>query len=307
VREVGQYRLMERIGAGGMGEVFKAEHRLLKRACVVKMVRQDMVSDETFVRRFKREVAAATQLRHPAAMQVYDYGQTSDGTMYYVMEHIPGLTLAQVVERAGPLVPARVVPILRQLCGALAEAHALGLVHRDIKPSNIMLGCFGGRADAVKLLDFGLVGITSGAETRMTRTDVFLGTPAYMSPEQASGADAGPKSDLYSLGAVAYFLLTGRDPFVADHPLKLIHAHLSQHVEPPSSHGARIPADLESVILRLLSKAPDDRFSSATEVDAALAHVAATDEWDDTDALDWWDRFGEPGATSLESITAEGG
>jgi serine/threonine-protein kinase len=271
-RELGQYRLGRRLGGGGMGEVFAAEHRLLKRPCAVKLIRPDRAADDTFVRRFEREAAAAARLTHPAAVQVYDYGRADDGTFYYVMEYLPGRTLDELVRVAGPLPPARAVLLLRQVCGALAEAHSLGLVHRDVKPGNVMVCDLGGRADAAKLLDFGLVVATDDADTRLTAAGGLLGTPAFMSPEQARGAaDLTPASDLYSLGATAYFLLAGRPPFEAGNPLELLHAHLTRPVTPPSAHAPGLPADLEAVVLRLLAKEPGDRYRTAAEVADALA------------------------------------
>jgi serine/threonine-protein kinase len=286
--ELGQYRLGRRLGAGGMGEVFLAEHRFLKRACAVKRIRPEMAADPAYARRFEREVSAVTRLSHPAAVQVYDYGRSDDGTLYYVMEYLPGLTLDGVVARAGPLPPGRVVFILRQLCGALAEAHGLGLVHRDVKPSNVLLGRVGGRADAAKLLDVGLVAETSSADTKLTAAGGLLGTPAYMSPEQARGGDAGPAADLYAVGGVGYFLLTGRPPFTADHPLALLHAHQTEPLVPPSARAPGVPADVEAVIVRLLAKDPAARFGSAAAAAEALAGCRAVTTWTEADAAAWW-------------------
>ena len=192
-RKVGNYLLVQRLGGGGMGEVFLARHRLLKRPCAVKLIRPERAADATFASRFEREVAATTRLNHPAAVQVYDYGRTDDGHFYYVMEYLPGLTLDEVVAAGGPMPPARVVHILRQVCGALRAAHRLGLVHRDVKPGNIMACRFEDRADVAKLLDFGLVvDVESAEDQRLTQVGGILGTPAYMSPEQARGeSDVG--------------------------------------------------------------------------------------------------------------------
>ncbi len=286
--ELGQYKLGRRLGAGGMGEVYLAEHRFLKRACAVKRIRPEMAADPAYARRFGREVAAVTRLAHPAAVQVYDYGRSADGTLYYVMEYLPGLTLDAVVARAGPLPAGRVVGVLRQLCGALAEAHGLGMVHRDVKPGNVMVGRFGGRADSAKLLDFGLVAEAGSADTRITAAGGLLGTPAYMSPEQARGEDAGPAADLYAVGGVGYFLLTGRPPFTADHPLALLHAHQTEPVVPPSVRVPGVPADVEAVVLRLLAKAPADRFPSATATADALAGCGSAGSWSAADAEAWW-------------------
>jgi serine/threonine-protein kinase len=290
-RELGQYRLGRKLGSGGMGEVFFAEHRLLKRPCAVKVMRPFLAADDTFVTRFKREVQAATRLTHPAAVQVYDYGQEANGACYYVMEYLPGMTVEEIVRRTGPFPPGRVIHVLRQVCGALHEAHSLGLIHRDVKPGNIMLCRLGGRPDAAKLLDFGLVAQPGSSEERITQIGGPLGTPAYMSPEQASGAaDVGPASDLYSLGSVAYFLLTGRPPFVGSNLAKVMRAHQTAPFKPPSAHNPAIAPDLEEIILRLLAKEPTHRYPSAAEVGAALAGCAAAANWTDADATEWWDR-----------------
>lgn len=290
LREFGQYRVIRRLGSGGMGEVYLAEHRLLKRACAIKLIRPEKAADKTFVKRFEREVAAATRLAHPAAVQVYDYGRATDGTLYYVMECLPGLTLDAVVQRSGPLPPARVVHILRQVCGALRAAHLMGLVHRDVKPGNVMLCRFEDRTDVAKLLDFGLVaGEVVGDETRLTELNCILGTPRYLSPEQAQGADAGPTADLYSLGAVGFFLLTGRSPFAGRNTLEFLHAHLTAPVPSPSATRPGIPVDLEAVIVRLLAKEPANRFASAGELDAALGACRCATDWRETDAVQWWE------------------
>jgi eukaryotic-like serine/threonine-protein kinase len=213
-RQLGQYRLRQRIGTGGMGEVFLAEHQLLKRPCALKLIRPGSASDPRAMARFEREVRTTARLSHPNTVEVYDYGRTEDGTFYYVMEYLPGLSLAELVERHGPLPPERVIYLLRQACQALQEAHAAGLIHRDIKPANIFAAFRGGRHDVTKLLDFGLVkpfaeGPTSSVH--LSQEGGITGSPLYMAPEQASGSRSpDPRSDLYSLGAVAYFLLTGR-------------------------------------------------------------------------------------------------
>ena len=306
-RELGQYRVVRRLGGGGMGEVFLAEHRLLKRPCAVKLLRADRAHDSTFVRRFEREVAAATRLRHPSAVQVYDYGRAADGSLYYAMEYLPGLTLEEVVARTGPLPPGRAVGVLRQLCGALGEAHALGLTHRDIKPANVMLCRLAHRADAAKLLDFGLVLEAGAAESRLTAAGGLLGTPAYLSPEQARGGEVGPPGDLYSLGALAYFLLTARPPFGSLTALQAIHAHLNTPPEPPSAHNPAVPREVEAVVLRLLAKAPAGRPSSAAEVEAELAACPCAGHWAEADAAAWWDALDtDTGRTEAEAPTRAG-
>jgi serine/threonine-protein kinase len=289
--ELGQYRLGRKLGGGGMGEVFLAEHRLLKRPCALKLIRPRLAADAAFVRRFEREVQAATRLTHPAAVQVYDYGQEPDGACYYVMEYLPGMTLEEIVRQTGHFPPGRVIFVLVQVCGALQEAHALGLVHRDVKPGNIMLCRLGSRADAAKLLDFGLVTEPGGSDTRITQTGGLLGTPAFMSPEQARGAaDLGPTSDLYSLGAVAYFLLVGQPPIVGSTERDLSRERQAALVQPPSLHNSAVAPDLDAVILRLLAKDPTDRYASAAETGDALAACAAAADWTEAQATEWWDR-----------------
>jgi eukaryotic-like serine/threonine-protein kinase len=209
------------------------------------------------------------------------------------MEYLPGLTLDEVVKRSGPLPPGRVVHILQQVCGALAEAHGLGLVHRDVKPSNVMLCQLGGRVDAAKLLDFGLVSEAGPVDARLTRAGGILGTPAYMSPEQARGADAGPASDVYAVGAVGYFLLTGRSPFDGKNSLELLHAHLTAAVVPPSAVTLNVPADLDAVVLRCLAKDPVNRFATVAALNAALVGCRCATDWTEEDATAWW--AGVPG------------
>jgi hypothetical protein len=268
-RRLGQYRLKQRLGAGGMGEVYLAEHVLLRRPCAVKLIRPDRAGDPAALRRFEREVQATAALTHPNTVQVYDYGHAEDGTFYYAMEYLPGLNLEQLVERDGPLPPRRAVGLLRQVCGALAEAHAAGLVHRDIKPGNVIVGDH----DRAKLLDFGLVRSVSGGpgDTRLTRDGDIAGTPAFMSPEQAAGRDdLGPASDVYSLGALAYFLLTARPPFAGRSAVQVLAAHLYEEPAPLTDH-ADVPAELQAVVLRCLAKGPAERFADVPSLETALA------------------------------------
>ena len=226
-RQLGQYRLRRRIGAGGMGEVYLAEHQLLKRPCAVKLIRPGDAADPRALERFEREVRLTATLSHPNTVEIYDYGRAEDGTYYYVMEYLPGLSLAELVERHGPLPPGRVVYLLRQVCRALREAHAAGLIHRDIKPSNIFAARRGGLDDVAKLLDFGLVRPAAAADAaHLSGEGQILGTPLFMSPEQATGGrELDERSDIYSLGAVAYYLLTGRPPFDGEGGIGVMIAH----------------------------------------------------------------------------------
>ncbi len=288
--QVGAYTLVRKLGEGGMGEVFLAEHRLLKRPCAVKFVRAEMASDRSTAARFEREVRAVTTLAHPNTVRVYDYGRADDGGFYYVMEYLDGPTLDRLVRDRGPLPPGRAVYLLRQLCGALAEAHGLGMVHRDIKPSNVLVAKLGGQFDVAKLLDFGLVhdAATDSSDVRLTRTGTVLGTPAYMCPEQAGGEPVDARGDIYSLGALAHFTLAGNPPFEGTTVGKLLAAHLTQ--PPPDLSVARpdVPVDLAAVVTRCLAKNPLDRFQTMLDLDAALAACACAAEWGLREATEWW-------------------
>ncbi len=235
-RRFGQYRLGEQIGAGGMGEVFLAEHELLKRPCAVKLIRPQAVLRAGTIDRFEREVRINATLSHPNTVEIFDYGRTEDGTYYYVMEYLPGMSLGDLVERYGPLPPGRAVYLLRQVALALQEAHEAGLIHRDIKPSNIFAARRGGMDDVAKLLDFGLVlPAATASSPRTTDEWQILGTPLYMSPEQATNSrPLDARSDIYSLGAVAYYLLTGKPPFDAASATVAIIAHARDPVVPPA-------------------------------------------------------------------------
>jgi len=291
-RQLGQYRLKRCLGAGGMGEVYLAEHQLLKRPCVVKLILPEKAGDPRTLARFRREVQAASRLSHWNNVAVYDYGQTESGTLYYVMEYLPGMNLTELVGRFGPLPPGRVVYLLRQVCDALSEAHSIGLLHRDIKPGNVFLTQRGRVYDVVKLLDFGLVKPLVQSEdqsTSLTVEGAITGTPLFMSPEQAAGREVDARSDLYSVGVVAYYLLCGRPPFEGQRPVELIVAHASHPVMPPSNHRPDIPEDLEQIVLRCLAKTPADRYPSAEALGEALSQCSAANQWTQADARRWWE------------------
>jgi eukaryotic-like serine/threonine-protein kinase len=289
-RQLGQYRLRRRIGSGGMGEVYLAEHQLLKRPCAVKLIRAGDATDSRALARFEREVRLTAALSHPNTVEIYDYGRADDGSYYYVMEYLRGLSLAELVERHGPLAPARAVYLLRQVCGALHEAHAAGLIHRDIKPSNIFAARLGGMEDFAKLLDFGLVRPTATArDSQLSAEGQILGTPLFMSPEQAGGGrELDERSDIYSLGAVAYYLLTGRPPFEGQSGIAVMIAHARDPVVPPSRAVPAIPEDLERVVLRCLAKDPAERFPDAESLERALCECACSRDWDRKRAARWW-------------------
>jgi eukaryotic-like serine/threonine-protein kinase len=305
-RKLGQYKLLRPLGAGGMGEVYLAEHVLLRRACAIKIIRPDQAGDPTTFSRFEREVQAMATLTHWNSVEVYDYGHAEDGTFYYVMEYLPGLSLQDLVERHGPLSPGRTIHFMRQLCGALREAHGIGLIHRDIKPSNVIACQRGGLQDVAKLLDFGLVhdvAVNNQGPHQLTMQGTILGSPPYLSPEQARGR--GPidaRTDIYSLGALGYFLLTGQAPFVRETVMELLVAHL--HDAPVAARQLKpeIPADLEEVILTCLQKDPDQRYPDAEGLDRALARCEAALDWDAEQAELWWDN--QRALDGMENVAA---
>jgi serine/threonine-protein kinase len=293
VRRLGQYTLEQRIGAGGMGVVYRASHAMLRRPTAIKLLPPDRAGQASLVR-FEREVQMTAQLSHPNTVAVYDYGRTPDGVFYYAMEFLDGINLEELVRRYGPQPPGRVVAMLDQVCGALAEAHELGLVHRDIKPANIILTERGGEPDVAKVLDFGLVKPVASDVPGVTvsGSSVLAGTPLYMSPEAMMAPDSGdPRSDLYALGAVAYYLLTGHPVFEAESVVEIVGHHL--HTEPvPLSQRttARIPVDLEAVVMQCLRKAPNERPQSARDLRDALRRCVV-EEWTSDDAASWWKTF----------------
>ncbi len=273
-----------------MGDVFLAEHVLIKRPCAMKLIRAESAGDPTALARFEREVQTTARLTHPHTIDIYDYGHANDGTFYYVMEYLPGLSLAELIAEHGPLPAGRVIYLLRQACGALAEAHAAGLIHRDLKPGNLFVSERGGLCDYVKVLDFGLVKLTADPQAvQLTSDQVISGTPLYMAPEQAMG-DRGldGRCDVYALGAIAYHMLAGRPPFEGDAPVAIMIAHASQEVVAPSAYRPDIPQDIEQVVLRCLAKKPADRYEDVLALAEALHNCAAASEWDAQKAASWW-------------------
>lgn len=299
-RELGSYRLADLIGRGGMGEVWRAEHRLLARPAAIKLIRpevlglRDSAAVHVMTTRFRREAEAAASLRCPHTIQLYDFGVTHDQTFYLVMELLDGIDLESLVQRFGPVPPARTVHLLQQACRSLAEAHARGLIHRDIKPANLHLCRMGLEYDFVKVLDFGLVKHDphlATQETRLTAPDLTTGTPAYMAPEVAGGDPLDRRADLYSLGCVGYWLLTGRLVFAAETALKMVVHHLQTVPLPPSRCTDHpIPASLEAVILACLEKKPDDRPNSADELAEQLGACDVGPPWSPVMAAEWWGR-----------------
>jgi serine/threonine-protein kinase len=289
-RKLGSYRLKARIGSGAMGDVWLASHAPHDRPVALKVLHERSARDEGAVRRFVREARAASRLRHPNTIRVFDFGASDDGVFYIAMELLDGLDLETVVMKGGPMTSARVIRLARQICGSLAEAHELGIVHRDVKPANLFVTRYGDEYDFVKVLDFGVAQIAR--DTTVAKTDEggkVIGTPAFLSPEMAVGdAVIDARSDLYSLGVVLYFMSTGT-PLFPDRSFRdTLLAHAMHDPEPPSSRTGGIAPDLERVILKCLEKQPAYRYQSAREVEAALAACADASRWDNDAARRSW-------------------
>ncbi len=319
-RRAGSYDLEEVLGRGGMGEVWRARHRILVRPAAVKLIRSDRLAalrdTEIVLRRFEREAQVTATLRSPHTVNLYDFGRTDEGHFYYVMELLDGLDLATLIERHGPIPADRVVFLLRQACHSLAEAHERGLVHRDVKPANLFTCRYGRDADFVKVLDFGLVqGSTTPDDVTLTAHGSAGGTPAFMAPEQALGKGTDARSDLYGLGGVAFWLLTGRTPFTAGTAAEMIVHHARTDPAAPSSVAeVDVPPELDRIVLDCLAKAPDDRPVSAPDLDARLAAVRTKTEWTPERARRWWDAHrptvfsdGSLSASTSEAWTPPGG
>ncbi|HSD66562.1 MAG TPA: serine/threonine-protein kinase [Vicinamibacteria bacterium] len=291
-RRLGQYTLEEKLGEGGMGAVYRASHSMLRRPTAVKLLPPDKAG-QAALERFEREVQLTARLSHPNTVVVFDYGRTPDGVFYYAMEYLDGINLDVLVREDGPQPPARVVHVLGQVTSALVEAHGIGLVHRDVKPENILLCERGGIPDVAKVVDFGLVKDLERGGAALSLTDVVQGTPLYLSPEAITAPDrVDARGDLYALGAVGYYVLTGRHVFSGATLVEVCSHHLHTRPEPPSARlGRPVPPGLEDILLACLEKDPARRPASALALRDALRGVAGVGEWSEEDARAWWERW----------------
>ena len=301
-REMGSYQLIERLGHGGMGEVWLAKHRLLARPAAVKLMRPEVMAAGNLDRRtelhqrFEREAQATASLRSPHTVELYDFGITDDGTFYYVMELLDGFDLETLVRRFGPMPPERAIYLLTQLCHSLAEAHGAGMVHRDVKPANVYVCRRGRDVDFVKVLDFGLVKShrrDDMTEMDLSRDQAVRGTPSFMAPEQALGAPMDGRADIYATGCLAYWLLTGERVFTGGSAIEVLMQHAQVRPVPPSQRTTfAIPASLEALIMDCLEKNPADRPPTADVVATRLAEVTTASAWHPKRIRDWWDANG---------------
>lgn len=301
-KQIGQYRLKRLLGSGGMGDVYLAEHVLLKRPCAIKLIKSDKAGDSQALARFEQEVQATARLTHWNTVEIFDYGRSDDGTFYYVMEYLPGMNLDQLVEMCGPLPPERVVHLTTQTCDALEEAHAQQLIHRDIKPANIFAAHRGRVFDVAKLLDFGLAKPLADVEdSNLTQEGTVAGSPMFMSPEQVTGETPDGRSDIYSLGIVMYFLLTGRPPFSGDNPMKILIAQAHDAPEAITDVNPEVPADLAAVVMRCLEKDRDNRYANVVELRRALLDCESAGLWTRERAHEWWQCSGCPQKKALDA------
>jgi serine/threonine protein kinase len=314
--ELGQYRLGKKLGEGGMGIVYEADHCMLARPAAIKLIQLDEKDDDPEsvsqrslkLNRFEKEAQATAQLESPHTIKIYDFGRVPDGRFYYVMELLHGTDLSTLVKDSGPIAPARMIHLVRQACRSLAEAHAADLIHRDIKPANIFVCRYAGEYDFVKVLDFGLVK-SSGAtgDLDITRPGSFIGTPAFVAPEMLLEKDVDGRTDLYSLGCVMYWLLTGRPPFTASTATAMMAKHLTE--QPTSLRallGDKISIRLDEIVLSCLAKKPENRPQSAVEVERSLAACATEAPWTQAQAKVCWERErGKKSAPEPESALPE--
>jgi len=298
-RRLGSYQLEERLGRGGMGEVWRASHQMLARPAAVKLIHpealaKDAAGAQAVLGRFEQEAQATASLRSPHTVQLYDFGRAEDGAFYYVMELLEGLDLSTLVDKYGPQEPARMIHLLVQACHSLEEAHRAGLIHRDIKPANLFVCRYGTDDDFVKVLDFGLVKEVSAqaAKTQqLTQHDLLMGTPGFMPPELVLGEkNIDGRADLYALGCVAYWLLTGTMLFSDETPMKTLMKHVNETPDAPSGHSElSIPPELDALVLQCLEKDPANRPNSAEEMSAKLRAIPLDRPWVKEDARRWWD------------------
>jgi eukaryotic-like serine/threonine-protein kinase len=298
LQRLGAYTLERQLSEGGMATIYLARHALLKRPTAIKILKKHVATDE-FIHRFEREVQLASQLLHPNTVEIYDFGRTREGQPYYVMEYLDGVTLAELVAHSGPVPPGRAIHVLRQVAAALREAHSRGMIHRDVKPDNVML-CRRGEDDVVKLLDFGLVKSLEHADTRdITKQLKILGTPRYMAPERLiNPADVDARSDIYALGAVAYFMLTGKPIFDGDDSLAISNQVLHAPAPRVSASVPAVPQALDALVAACLEKERARRPQSAQAVVEALDRLSSRLAWTQTDAAAWWAEYRARGVQS---------
>ncbi|MEC7983708.1 MAG: serine/threonine protein kinase [Myxococcota bacterium] len=291
-RELGQYVLHEKIGEGGMGVVYLATHKMMQRDTALKLLKTDACTERD-IKLFENEVRQTSKLKHPNTVSIYDYGKTEDGNFYYVMEYLRGIELDDIVHLFGPIPPSRAIYFLRQICSSLHEAHTAGLVHRDIKSQNIFITNRGGEHDIVKVLDFGLVRDTSQNDTELSES--ISGTPNYMAPESIENIRVvDHRADIYALGVLMYYILSGCYPFDDDDPMEILRRHVEEPPKPPSSlPNVSIPADLEEILMQCLHKDPEKRPRTVQELREKIVQCQAHGEWSDTHGQKWWEQHGE--------------
>jgi serine/threonine-protein kinase len=297
-RELGSYLLEEKLGEGGMGEVWRARHRMLARPAAIKLIRRSLTGNvpaaasEEAVRRFEREAQVIARLRSPHTVELFDFGIATDGGFYYAMELLDGLDADTLLRHFGPTPPERAIYLLRQVCHSLSEAQSCGLVHRDIKPANIFLCRYGEEYDFVKVLDFGIVGAVRGSSETSpvhTRENTVTGTPGFMAPEQGTGTNVDGRADIYATGCVAYWLLTGQLVFTADTSMGLLLKHAQTPPAPPSARTDQpIPRALDDLVLSCLAKDPANRPQTARELSLRLAELEGANTWTQDRAREWW-------------------